>query len=240
MGQPDSGGIEVGAHARAPLLDLAASYYGVEQWRTVASDYPRRRIGDWAILDRQQPPGLYAMQGRGRFYFHTEPINLTVLVEGQKVWFTDEPRQMYALAEIGLFRAQGRVVVGGLGLGLIHYFLRANPNVTSVITIERGQELQALVWPYVKLGDLVIGDFYDVLPTLAGTVDTIITDFIFGYQADETWRQLKEQQAFCHQYCPGALFLEHGYQRQLDAEQAHRSLPASALNSPGDKVVIFK
>ena len=124
-------------------------YHVIKNWRTVASSYLRAKVGAWSITTRQQGPGIYRMQEHGSFYYHPEPIELTVLKEGELVWFTDEPRQMYALAEIGLFRAYGNVVVGGLGLGLIHHFLQYNPNVKGVITIERAPELETLVWPYM-------------------------------------------------------------------------------------------
>ena len=137
---------------------------------------------------------------------------------------------MYALAEIGLFRAYGNVIVGGLGLGLIHYFLRHNPNVESIITIERAQELDTLVWPYAELGQLIIGDFYDVLPALrreGNDAQTIITDFIFGYQTERTWEDLERQRSFCKKHYPKAQFLEHGYQHRLDAEVVTAAIPPS-------------
>ena len=212
------------------------NYYVVETWQTPASAYPRDQVGEWAITTRQQTPGIYRMQDDGSFYYHADTIDLTVLSEGAKVWFTDEPRQMYALAGIGLFRAHGSVIVGGLGLGLIHHFLRMNANVTRVLTIERAREQETLTWPYARLGQLVIGDFYEVLPILAKEkyeADTIITDFIFGYQTEKTWQELQEQRDFCQRLYPDALFLEHGYQRRLDAEVTAAQVPASRLMPGG-------
>ena len=210
-------------------------YHVIDHWATPASAYPRRQIGDWAITTRQQPPGIYRMQDEGAFYYHAQPILLTVLTEGDKVWFTDEPRNAYALAEIGLFRARGQVVVGGLGLGLIHHFLKLNPNVTSILTVEQAAEQKSLVWPYVSAGELIIGDFYDVMLDLARghETDTIITDFIFGYQSLHTWAELEKQRDFCRQYFPNAQFLEHGYQRRMDAEVVAAQVPASKLMPEG-------
>lgn len=198
-------------------------YHVIDRWKTVASAYPRATCGKWGIITRTQPAGLYPMQDWRAFYFAPNPIDLTVVHEGRLCWFTDEPRQLYALAEIGLFRAHGNVVVGGLGLGLIHQFLRANPMVESVLTIERASELEELVWPFVDCGELMIGDFYEVLPSLAEggrSVQTIITDFLFGYQTEKLWARLEEQRRFCREHFPEAQFLEHGCQHRMDREVA--------------------
>ena len=221
-------------------------YHVIDHWRTVASDYPRAAEGAWSITSRRQEAGLYRMGERGAFYYAPEPIDLTVLSEGERVWFTDEPRQMYALAEIGLFRARGRVIVGGLGLGLIHHFLRMNPNVSTVLTVERAPELRSLVWPHVQYGELLRGDFYEVLPRLSRErqwADTIITDFIFGYQTEETWHQLEEQRRFCAEHFPAAQFLEHGYQARMDAEAVEAAIPPSSLMPDGtmyDRVKVVR
>lgn len=221
---------------------MTGSYYVIESWETPASNYPRAALKEWAISSRDAGEGIYPMQNPGSFYYCPQPITVTVLTEGDLVWFTDEPRQLFALAEIGLFRAYGRVLVGGLGLGLIHSFLRNNPRVTDVLTIERGEALKELVWPYMSYGDLAIGDFYAEVPKLANRgqkIDTIITDFIFGHQNPGTWQQLQEQRQFCQKYYSQALFLEHGYQRELDRERVALAVPG-AMDQFYDKVVIVR
>lgn len=219
-------------------------YYVVDRWSTVASRYPRASDGEWRIETARKEAGIYRMGDWASFYYLSGPIDLTMLKEGSKVWFTDEPRQLYALSEIGLFRAWGRVVVGGLGLGLIHHFLRMNPNVTECITIERAAELERLVWPYMEYGRLIVGDFYEVLPALARDgheVETIITDFITGYQGEATWAELENQRNFCRQHFPNALFLEHGWQRRIDAETVAPATRPSLLDDVMyDQVVIVR
>ena len=213
-------------------------YHVIDHWNTVVSNYPRTSVGDWKITDRVQTEGIYKMQEQDAFYYVPDSINLTVLEQGDLTWFTDEPRNMYALAEIGLFRAKGHVVVGGLGLGLIHSFLVNNPNVKTITTIEIARELRELVWPYVKIGKLLIGDFYEVLP-LVDRADTIITDFIFGYQDEKNWRELESQREFCAKVFPNAQFLEQGYQARMDAEVVRSKLP-SAFGTSYDVVKVFR
>ena len=221
-------------------------YHVIEHWRTVASRYPREECDGWSVTTREKPPGQYRMNGPSAFYYLPNAIQLTALKEGDKGWFDDDPRQMYALAEIGLFRAHGRVVVGGLGLGLIHWFLRMNPSVTDVMTIERAEPLRRLIWPHVECGKLIIGDFYDVLPDLARRgwdIQTIYTDFLFGSWNEKTWAELQAQRQFCKEHFPGATFLEHGYQAKMDAEQVATAIPPSSLVPAGttfDTVRVFR
>ena len=220
-------------------------YHVIDRWHTVASNYPRCSIGDWEISTREQTEGVYKMQDIGEFYYVPGSIYVTVLKEGNKVWFTDEPRQMYALADIGLFRAFGHVVVGGLGLGLIHSFLHYNPLVTYVTTIEIAPELETLVWPHVRHWDykLIVGDFYKELPKMAEQgihVDTIILDFIFGYQDDRTWAELNKQREFCSRYYPNAQFLEHGYQGRMDEEVVHRLVPSTMSGVMYDQIKVVR
>ena len=221
-------------------------YHVIEHWRTVASSYPRASHDGWSVTTREKAPGQYRMNGPSSFYYLPKAIQLTALMEGDKGWFDDDPRQMYALAEVGLFRARGRVIVGGLGLGLIHSFLRMNPNVTDVVTIERAAPLKDLIWPHVHCGDLIIGDFYDVLPQLARQdweVDTIYADFLFGSWNETTWAELQAQREFCREHFPDATFLEHGYQAKMDAEVVMEAIPPSRLAPPGtlfDSVKVFR
>ena len=44
--------------------------------------------------------------------------------------------------------ATGDVLIGGLGLGMVHEVLKNNSNVTSVTVIENSQDVIDLVWPY--------------------------------------------------------------------------------------------
>ena len=216
-------------------------YHVIDQWNTVASKYPRGSVGNWRITDRIQTEGIYKMQEENAFYYVPESINLTVIEENDLTWFTDEPRNMYALAEIGLFRARGHVVVGGLGLGLIHSFLILNPRVKSVTTIEIAPELRYLVWPYVRThlnDELIIGDFYDIMQKL-DRADTIITDFIFGSQNDKNWQELVDQREFCTKFFPNAQFLEQGYQARMDAEVVRGKLP-SAFGTSYDVVKVVR
>ena len=75
--------------------------------------------------------------------------------------------------------ATGHVLVGGLGLGMIHQALIDNPNVTAVTIIEKEQDVVDLVWGHcVKDGtfNLVVADFETWTPPTGSSFDTVWAD----------------------------------------------------------------
>tara|TARA_R100000988_G_scaffold88691_1_gene51751 strand:+ start:252 stop:800 length:549 start_codon:yes stop_codon:yes gene_type:complete len=75
--------------------------------------------------------------------------------------------------------ATGDVLIGGLGLGMIHQALIDNPNVTSVTIIELEQDVADLVWEHCAKDDtfnLVIADFETWTPPAGSSFDTVWGD----------------------------------------------------------------
>jgi len=75
--------------------------------------------------------------------------------------------------------ATGDVLVGGLGIGMIHQALIDNPDVTSVTIIEISQDVIDLVWEHCAKDDtftLILDDFETWVPPEGTTFDTIWAD----------------------------------------------------------------
>ena len=75
--------------------------------------------------------------------------------------------------------ATGDVLVGGLGIGMIHQPLIDNPNVTSVTIIELEQDVVDLVWEHCAKDDsftLVVADFETWIPPEDSSFDTVWAD----------------------------------------------------------------
>ena len=75
--------------------------------------------------------------------------------------------------------ATGDVLVGGLGLGMIHQALIDNPNVKSVTIIESEQDVVDLVWEHCAKDDsftLVVADFETWNPPEDSSFDTVWAD----------------------------------------------------------------
>ena len=82
-----------------------------------------------------------------------------------ELWMWDvetERKIQYELAH----QAYGDVIVAGYGLGLVQKYLYDNPNVKSIVTIEKsGQIIKACKDKFNKIyGDYIIEDFYNYNP----------------------------------------------------------------------------
>ncbi len=93
------------------------------------------------------------------------------------VWMTDLPVEQRQMREL-LAPMRGRVLVGGLGLGLAAGILLRNPAVESVTVIEISREVIDLVWPSVRAASpprrrksvvcADLGEFLRAVPGKAG------------------------------------------------------------------------
>jgi hypothetical protein len=102
-------------------------------------------------------------------------------------WMSLTPAELLTLRE-GTRLAKGRVVVAGLGLG--HQLIEVSKRlqVKEVVLVERSQELVDFYLPRVrplvkKRLTVLVGDAYEVLPTLAA--DVALVDIFPSYGGNE-------------------------------------------------------
>ena len=75
--------------------------------------------------------------------------NYTVLLRaGSDMPIMQDSRGEYREHQWLWDNAAGDVLIGGLGLGMVHEVLKNNSNVTSVTVIENSQDVIDLVWPH--------------------------------------------------------------------------------------------
>jgi hypothetical protein len=142
--------------------------------------YPARCVGKAELVKTSQDEGYYRMEGTDGYamYRLKKRIPQTLLQIDGDTWMLDDPLHwvgMQRLAE----HASGKVLVGGLGLGMLVHALSKNDKVTSIDVIEREADVISLVEPLVpKTKPLRIfnKDFYAVLKD-AEVYDTVILDF---------------------------------------------------------------
>lgn len=120
--------------------------FEVSEWETVK--YPSKEVGHAKIVNGKYKKGLYYMEGvEGYDFFKVvKPIPCTTLeIDGKQV-MVDDPLHWYgmrALAEA----CKGRVLVGGLGLGLIVHHLVKNKKVKEIIVVEYFEDVIKLIKP---------------------------------------------------------------------------------------------
>jgi len=154
----------------------------VREWRTPATDYPEQSFGTAEIKKVRQPIGLYLMEGVAGYdlWYNEKPITVTTLKVKGKTWMVDDPINWKGMEILGK-AARGKVLTGGLGLGLILHSLAKNPNVTSIDVVENNEDVIKLMKD--KLPDkkvrIIKGDMMNK-DILGKEYDTIILDLWTG------------------------------------------------------------
>jgi len=150
----------------------------VREWKTV--DYPVKSLGTASITKVKYGRGnTYLMEGVDGYELLkvTKTIIVTQLRINGKVVMVDDPMHwmgMKRLAEA----CKGRVLIGGLGLGLIHHHLVANKDVKSVDVVEINKDVIDLIKPLLPDDARVKIHHDDVFAYkwVHGDYDTIILD----------------------------------------------------------------
>ncbi len=122
----------------------------IADWRTPVSHYPARKLGRAEIkrtVDKARGSLYYAEGVEGHLFveYKKNPTVISLEIEG-RVWMTDQfayTRSLHSFAE----RSRGRVLVAGLGLGIVVHQLLANPAVILIDVVERELDVARLVRP---------------------------------------------------------------------------------------------
>lgn len=139
------------------------------EWRTPATGYAERQVGNYRLHKAEYPAGHYHHYGwmdGFPYYYTVNPLPIMLLQEQRegewKDWMSDGPcdyrrMQKYAGA------AEGDVLVAGLGLGLFIHELGKNNKVGRITVVERSPEVIELVKGYLPEQGLSIvqDDFWD-------------------------------------------------------------------------------
>ncbi len=147
-------------HTGNPLLALASALekrtLKIDHWHTPATDYLEAGIKDYRIRRSPCARGsvcrYWGMDGYLTFRV-SKRIPITTLQErrGSKwyTWMIDDPPQQRAM-EIYAQHMKGRVLVAGLGLGLILHELAKNPDVKHVLCLEKSADVIRLITPKIS------------------------------------------------------------------------------------------
>lgn len=133
-------------------------------WKTPASSYPDSQVGRAQIKSVPCKRGCYEAYGlRGvRVYRAARPLPIQTLTIDGETWMVDDPPHWWAMEDHAKFY-HGRVLVAGLGLGLIVHTLTQNHRVEKIVVVEREHDVIDLVLPHLPQGKLEVvhGDFWE-------------------------------------------------------------------------------
>jgi hypothetical protein len=118
----------------------------IDAWDTPATRYPLEKVGRAKITRSQLKKGFLLMEGvRGYAkYYLKKPIPVTSLKIGKETVMVDDPLQWCGMQDLAR-QCKGKVLIGGLGLGLILHALQDNKDVTEIHVIENNFDVIKLM-----------------------------------------------------------------------------------------------
>ena len=173
------------------LVGLEKYVLDIDQWHTPATDYPESEVDGFRIIRKKYVSGVYRYWGLdGKLMFRVrKSIPITTLQEKRDGrwcdWMVNDPPN-YRAMQIYAQHLSGRVLVAGLGLGLILHELAKNSNVKYVCCIEKSEEVLALVMPCIlgllkpeegkSLFNICHDNFFDFIDRDRNAWDSIFLD----------------------------------------------------------------
>lgn len=159
----------------------------IDAWDTPATRYPLEKVGRAKITRSQLRKDFYLMEGvRGYAkYYIKKPIPVTSLKIGRETVMIDDPLQWYGMHDLAR-HCKGKVLIGGLGLGLILHALQDNRDVTEVHVIENNPDVIELMINNLPMDNpkwlIIPADVYWYLDHRAKCqkYDTVVLDIWWG------------------------------------------------------------
>ena len=203
----------------------------ISEWHTPATDYPEKQVGSARIKHGFYNYGYFHNYGvRGyKFFEVTKQIPVTSLeIRGDKdnkeskiwwTWMVDDPPHWWSMQDYAINSA-GKVLVAGLGLGLVVHELLRNVDVDSINVIEKNKDVIDLIFPLLPKAEnvkfqIITKDFYDFIHESKEDFDRIIVDLWTSGSLKETMKILDEEVRPLSIYLkiryPDASIIFHGF-----------------------------
>lgn len=113
-------------------------------------------------------------------YMCKEPTTIHRLVSQKHgLWMSDIPAEMVQMRNELAKHARGRVLIGGLGLGILPRMVSRMHDVTSVTVVESSKDVVNLIWPQISphlegKGSILVDDVHNV--EAKGLYETALLD----------------------------------------------------------------
>lgn len=176
----------------------------IEEWKTPATDYPEKEFGSAKIVHGFYNWGHYHNYGvNGYTFFEVKkqiPVTSLEIEDDKGIWQTwmvDDPPHWWSMKNYAE-NSSGRVLVAGLGLGLVTGELLNNVDVDSVTVVEHNKDVIGLISPLLPEAidvqfEIVNQDFYKFINETDEKFDRLIIDLWVTGSAEETLRVLTDE-----------------------------------------------
>lgn len=156
----------------------------VGSWETPATHYLLNKNGRAKITRTRYTKGVSRMEGvKGYEYLEViKPITITTLQIGRETVMVDDPLQWIGMQELAK-HCKGRVLIGGLGLGLILHALQNNKEVHSIHVIDNNPDVIELMLeniPIDKRIKIFKENFWGYIEGGKEYYDTVVLDIWWG------------------------------------------------------------
>ncbi len=156
---------------------------------------PAQKIGEYEIKHGVYENGcefLLASEREAMFtgwpaasHFFPGPLIIHELRGPEGTWMSDIPSEVVQMHEEFARYARGRVLIGGLGLGIAARMARANPRVKSVTVVELSPEVIRMVGPSTPGVEIICDNVFDFVRGLEpGRFDSVFFD---TWQHTDEW-----------------------------------------------------
>lgn len=220
-------------------LDMDSVSININEWKTPATEYPEKEFGSVRIRREFYNWGYFNNYGvRGYKLFNAiKQIPVTSLEikydskdrdrksgdnrikYGWETWMVDDPPHYWSMQDYAA-GSMGRVLVAGLGLGLVLWGLSDNVDVDSVTVVETNKDVINLVGPLLpKMEDIkfriINKDFYEFINETSEQFDRIIIDLWTTSCIEETRKVYREEVVplsfYIKKLFPDASVVFHGF-----------------------------
>ena len=193
------------------------------RWSTPLTAVELRTVGT-ARLRQSHYRGMYHANGvNGYEYWQTRywlPVTSLQLKEGRRwnTWMVDDPVHWWGMREAVADLPAGRILVAGLGLGLMLHHMARQPRFTTITVVEQNPDVITLIRPTLPENDRVQiydGDFYRWIERASAngvTYDGILWDLAVG-DPEDTRGDLLRGMALCALHLPGVPLRQFGIRK---------------------------
>ncbi len=198
-------------------------------WKTPVSNIPAGSSGRFHIVKRKSPAGLSFETGNSsgiEEVLFTNEVIFTQLKDNPEKktipWMSDTPMELYTAQDLAMRSTGGRILIGGLGLGLITHLLANRRDVTEIVVVEIEPDVIKLVKDYLPpMVKVIEGNFLHVMGELSQKnehFDTIIADiWKTGFEDNDV--ELFMDCQMCMDDCfPDSMHLFWAFQNKVDEE----------------------
>lgn len=206
----------------------------ISDWRTPASRIPEQSVSSCHVVKKIIKEGdalpMAGVFGYDQALF-AEDTTITVLRCGEReamdersVWMSDSPQELYSMWEL-VARSEGpRVLVGGLGLGLLPNLLALRRDVNEVVVVENNPSIISMIRPHLnKKVKVIEGDFLEQMRELGRKgerFETVVSDIYKTPKSEEDRALFEDVQMGMEDDFIDARHLHWGFQKQSDEDTA--------------------